>query len=87
MNRAGFIFAAMAGMHGFAWNSAHWSIGTHEARLILIGLAIVLFCPNRQTIMGWRWHSDYIYAAAFAALAGVSLMSMSNPPPFIYFQF
>jgi hypothetical protein len=56
-------------------------------RQILIGLAVALFAPNRQTIMSWRWQSDYLYAAAFAVLAGVSIMSMSNPPPFIYFQF
>jgi D-alanyl-lipoteichoic acid acyltransferase DltB (MBOAT superfamily) len=85
--RAGLLFACMAGMHGFAWGVAHWSLGSSEMRQILIGLAIVLFAPNRQTIMSWRWQNDYLYAAAFAVLAGVSIMSMSNPPPFIYFQF
>jgi hypothetical protein len=37
--------------------------------------------------VAYRWRSDLGYAAAFAILAGLSIMSMSNPPPFIYFQF
>jgi alginate O-acetyltransferase complex protein AlgI len=85
--RAGLIFASMAGLHGFAWNVAHWSIGPRELRQIVAGLAVVLFCPNRQTIMNWKWQNDYLYAGAFAILAAISIMSMSNPPPFIYFQF
>ncbi len=87
LKRAGLIFASMAGMHGFAWSASHLSIGGSEARQIAAGLVLVLFCPNRQAIMVWRWPSDYLYAGAFALLAGVSIMSMSNPPPFIYFQF
>jgi hypothetical protein len=61
--------------------------GPPELRECLVGLFVVLFCPNRQMIMSWNWRSDYLYAAAFAALAGTSLLQMSNPPPFIYFQF
>jgi len=87
LKRAGLIFASMAGMHGFAWSASHLSIGGAEARQIAAGLVLVLFGPNRQAIMAWRWPSDYLYAGAFAILAGVSIMSMSNPPPFIYFQF
>jgi hypothetical protein len=47
----------------------------------------VIFAPNRQQIMEWRWQNDWVYAGVFAALAGISVMAMSNPPPFIYFQF
>jgi hypothetical protein len=54
---------------------------------ILIGLAIVLLCPNRQTIMQWEWANDYLYAGVFAVLTTVCLLSMANPPAFIYFQF
>ena len=54
---------------------------------IAIGLLIVIFAPNRQQIMEWRWQNDWVYAGVFAALAGISVMAMSNPPPFIYFQF
>jgi hypothetical protein len=50
-------------------------------------LAIVLLAPNRQAIMQWQWQSDYVYASAFALLAGISILCMANPPPFIYFQF
>ena len=87
LSRAGLMFSSMAGLNGFAWNEYHLSIGAHDLRQILVGLAIVLLCPNRQTIMSWNWRNDYLWAGAFAVLAGVSIMSMSNPPPFIYFQF
>lgn len=81
--RAAAIFSGMAGLNGLGW--AGGSIGPPELRQCAAGL--VLCCPNRQTIMTWPWRSDYLYAAAFAALAGISLLQMSNPPPFIYFQF
>ena len=83
--RAGAMFSGMAGLNGFGW--ARGSVGPPELRECLAGLFVVLCCPNRQTIMSWNWRSDYLYAAAFAALAGTSLLQMSNPPPFIYFQF
>jgi alginate O-acetyltransferase complex protein AlgI len=79
------MFSGMAGLNGFGW--AGGSVGPPELRQCLAGLFLVLCCPNRQTIMSWQWRSDYLYAAAFAALAGTSLLQMSNPPPFIYFQF
>jgi alginate O-acetyltransferase complex protein AlgI len=85
--RASLLLTSMIGLHGFAWHAVRNSIGPRELRELFIGLVIVLFCPNRQTIMGWRWESDWLYAGAFAVLAAVSIMSMSNPPPFIYFQF
>jgi alginate O-acetyltransferase complex protein AlgI len=85
--RAKMIFTAMAGLNGIAFTSSNYSIGWPRLEQIGIGLIIVFFCPNRQTIMAWRWHSDWRYALAFAALGGVSVMAMSNPPPFIYFQF
>ena len=85
--RAAFLLTSMAGLNGFAFNAVHFSIGRHELRVIALGLALVFFCPNRQTIMSWRWQSDWLYAGVFAVLAAVSIMSMSNPPPFIYFQF
>ena len=37
--------------------------------------------------MGWRWRSDYVYAIAFAVLAGVSILRFGNPSPFLYFLF
>jgi hypothetical protein len=85
IGRANAMFSGMAGLNGFGW--ARGSVGPPELRECLAGLFVVLFCPNRQTIMSWEWQSDYLYAAAFAALAGISLLQMSNPPPFIYFQF
>jgi len=79
------MLSGMAGLHGIGW--AHGEVVPAELRQCALGLAIVLFGPNRQTIMGWRWASDGLYATAFAILAGISLLAMSNPPPFIYFQF
>ena len=86
-DRAGQILGAMIGLGEIPWNSAAVTIGLAEWKLILIALAIVFLAPNRQTIMGWRWSSDYIYAAAFAMMAGFSILRLANPPPFIYFQF
>ena len=37
--------------------------------------------------MEWRWRNDYVYALAFAILAGVSILRFGNPSPFIYFLF
>jgi alginate O-acetyltransferase complex protein AlgI len=79
------IFSGMAGLNGLGW--AGGKVGPPELRECLAGLFVVLCCPNRQTIMGWQWRSDYLYAVAFAVLAGMSVLQMSNPPPFIYFQF
>lgn len=84
-DRMAAMLAGMAGFHGLGWTRGE--VGPHELRQCALGLVIVLLCPNRQTIMGWRWASDGLYAAAFAILAGISLLAMSNPPPFIYFQF
>jgi alginate O-acetyltransferase complex protein AlgI len=85
--QAALILKGMAGLSGFAWDPSWYSVGWHELRQIAIGLVLVLFCPNRQTLLSRAWKSDYVYAGAFALLAGLSIMSMANPPPFIYFQF
>jgi alginate O-acetyltransferase complex protein AlgI len=86
-SRAADFFAAMAGFNGFSFNAVQDAIGWRELGLIGGGLAIALFGPNRQTIVSWQWPSDWLWAGAFAVLAGVSIMGMANPPPFIYFQF
>jgi D-alanyl-lipoteichoic acid acyltransferase DltB (MBOAT superfamily) len=85
--RAADFFTAMAGINGYSFNAVQDAIGWRELGLIGGGLAIALFCPNRQTILAWHWPSDWLWAGAFAVLAGVSIMGMANPPPFIYFQF
>jgi len=85
--QAALIFHGMAGLSGFSFDPQWYSIGWHELRQIGIGLVLVLFCPNRQNLMAREWKSDYVFAGAFAILAGISIMSMANPPPFIYFQF
>ena len=85
--RAKIILIAMAGLSGIEFTSSNYSIGWRQFAQIGVGLIIVFLCPNRQTIMSWRWDSDWLYALAFAALGGVSVMAMANPPPFIYFQF
>ena len=85
IGRAATMFSGMAGLNGLGW--AGGSVGPPELRECVAGLFVVLCCPNRQAIMSWEWRSDHLYAAAFAALAGTCLLQMSNPPPFIYFQF
>jgi alginate O-acetyltransferase complex protein AlgI len=82
--RASQFFVGMTGLRGFSLGSFSY---IKDWRLIAIGLLIVIFAPNRQQIMEWRWQNDWVYAGVFAALAGISVMAMSNPPPFIYFQF
>jgi alginate O-acetyltransferase complex protein AlgI len=86
-SRAEDFFAAMVGFNGFSFGTVRYAIGWHDLALIGGGLAIALVCPNRQTIVAWQWPSDWLWAGAFAVLAGVSVMAMANPPPFIYFQF
>ncbi len=85
--RAWQVLSAMAGGDGFGWGITAHSIRPRDAQWILIVLGIVLLAPNRQQIMRWQWRSDWAWAFAFAALAGVSVMRLGNPPPFIYFQF
>jgi alginate O-acetyltransferase complex protein AlgI len=81
------MLRAMVGFNGFSWGASYQSLDRHQYVRILIGLGIVLLCPNRQTIMEWDWASDYLYAGVFAVLTAVCLLSMANPPAFIYFQF
>src|SRR5262249_36601723 len=54
---------------------------------LLPALAIVLWGPTRQTIMTWRVKSDWVYAIAFALLAGISILRLGGPMPFLSFQF
>jgi alginate O-acetyltransferase complex protein AlgI len=85
--RARIVLAGMAGLGGFAWHPTDHSIGRHELKRLLFGLAMVLWCPNRRTLLEWRWQSDYVYAVAFALLAGISILRLGDPSPFLYFQF
>ena len=85
--RAQVILSGMAGLNGLGWSALPYSIGGERLKLLLPALAIVLWAPNRQAIMTWRWRSDYAYAIAFAVLAGVSILRFGNPSPFFYFLF
>ena len=85
--RAQVILAGMLGLNGFAWPHLPDSIGGNRFKLLVLALAVVLWCPNRQAIMQWRWASDYAYAVAFALLAGFSILRLGDPSPFLYFQF
>jgi alginate O-acetyltransferase complex protein AlgI len=85
--RAQVILSGMAGLNGLGWSALPYSIGGGRLKLLLPALAIVLWAPNRQAIMTWRWRSDYAYAIAFAVLAGVSILRFGNPSPFFYFLF
>jgi alginate O-acetyltransferase complex protein AlgI len=85
--RAWEIVRGMVGANGFAWRPQWGSFTREKYHAIVGGLLVVWFCPNRQTIMQWEWMGDYVYAAAFVALAAVSLLNLANPPAFVYFQF
>jgi alginate O-acetyltransferase complex protein AlgI len=85
--RAWEIVRGMVGANGFAWRSEFGSFNQEKYRAIVEGLVVVLFCPNRQAIMQWDWVGDYVYAAAFVALAVISVLNLANPPAFVYFQF
>jgi hypothetical protein len=37
------------------------------------------------TAMRWRVRSDYVYAMAFALLAGISILRLGDPSPFLYY--
>jgi alginate O-acetyltransferase complex protein AlgI len=87
LERARDILAGMAGLHGFAWQHLPYTIGGNRFKLLLPALAVVLWCPNRQAMMQWRWENDYAYAAAFAVLAGLCILRLGDPSPFVYFQF
>jgi D-alanyl-lipoteichoic acid acyltransferase DltB (MBOAT superfamily) len=85
--RAGEVYAGLAGLGGFAWDTAPYAIAGNAWKRLLPLLALVLWCPNRREIMAWQWRSDVLYAAAFAALACLGILSLSTPSPFLYFQF
>jgi len=85
--RAQVILAGMAGLNGFAWPHLPYSIGGNRYKFLLPALALVLWCPSRRTIMERRWENDYLFAAAFAVLAGLSILRLGDPSPFLYFQF
>ena len=85
--RAHIMLEGMVGLNGFAWSQMPYSIGGKRLERLIPALVIVLWGPNRQTIMTWRVTSDWVYALAFAILAGMSILRLGDPSPFLYFQF
>jgi alginate O-acetyltransferase complex protein AlgI len=85
--RAGLMFAGLAGAGGLAWDSTPTAFGAHEWKRLLPLLALVWCAPNRQTIVAWRWRSDVAYATAFVALTLLAVLSLGEPTPFVYFRF
>jgi len=85
--RARVLLGGMVGVYGFAWDRMPYSIGLPKLEFLLPALAVVLWCPNRQTILQRPWRDDRVYALAFALVAGLSLFRLANPSPFYYFQF
>ena len=85
--RAGLMLGGMAGAYGFAWDAVPGSIGLHEWKRMLPALLIALYLPNRQRVMQWHGLRGWPRAVAFALLAGVSILRLSDPEPFFYFQF
>ena len=87
LERAEVILTGMAGLSGMEWPRGPHAIGGNRLKWLLPALAIVLWAPNRQTIMTWQVRSDFAYALAFALLAGLSILRLSDPSPFLYFIF
>ena len=85
--RASVMLAGLVGAGGFAWDSGPHAFDTHEWKRLLPALALVLWAPNRQAIVAWRWESDTAYALAFITLMVVSIFCFGEPTPFVYFQF
>jgi alginate O-acetyltransferase complex protein AlgI len=85
--RAGVILAGMAGAQGFAWDAFPHSIGFGEWQRLLPALLIVLWMPNRQQLLQWPGWRGWRRAVAFALLAGISILRLSDPEPFFYFQY
>ena len=85
--RAGVVLAGMAGLNGFASDGAEYSIGAHQVKRLVAGLALVLWCPNRRSVLEWQWGSDSLYAVVFALLMGLSILQLGDPSPFLYFRF
>jgi hypothetical protein len=81
------LLTGLCGQSGFAAGDLDAAFRTNEWKRILPALALVLWCPNRQTIMAWRWSSDWAYAGAFAVVAGVAILRLGDPLPFVYFRF
>jgi D-alanyl-lipoteichoic acid acyltransferase DltB (MBOAT superfamily) len=85
--RASVLLAGLCGQTGFAPSELDAGFGLHEWKRILPALALVLLCPNRRTIMAWRWNSELAYAGAFAVVASVAILRLGDPLPFFYFRF
>ncbi len=85
--QASTVLASMFGLHGIGAGAEGATFGSHEYKRIAAGLALVLWCPNRQAIMRWPWRSDVVYAIVFSLLFGISVLTLANPVPFYYFQF
>jgi len=82
---AGRILKAMAGLHGF--ESAHRLsalVGANFALMLFAGLLWVNFAPNTWEI---KLQPKLRYAIVLGLLLGASILMMSNPSPFLYFQF
>ena len=85
--RAGVVFAGLVGRGGLAADAWAPALGWHEWKRLLSALALVLWCPNRQTILAWPWRSDLVWATAFAALMTLAILCLHQAEPFVYFRF
>ena len=88
LQRAQVILPGMAGLNGFEWSD----FAVLDRRQPLSSCSSRRW-PSRggartgRRSVEWRWKSDYVYAAAFALLAGVSILRFGDPSPFLYFLF
>jgi D-alanyl-lipoteichoic acid acyltransferase DltB (MBOAT superfamily) len=85
--RAGIVLAGLVGHGGLAADAWQPAFGWHEWKRLLPALALVLWCPNRQTILAWPWRSDLAWATVFAALMTFAILCLHQPEPFVYFRF
>ncbi|MBI4517425.1 MAG: MBOAT family protein [Deltaproteobacteria bacterium] len=88
--RAQLVLLAMVGVSDASLELTPRFFDADEWQWLLAGLALVLWSPNRRAVQAMierQWRSDHVYAAAFAVMAGLCLLRLGDPSPFLYFQF
>jgi len=85
--RVAAVGGGLFGLNGFAWHSSALAVGGNQFKWLLLGLAFVMWAPNRQRVVAWRWSNDWAYAVAVATLVVLSVLHIGAPAPFFYFQF
>jgi alginate O-acetyltransferase complex protein AlgI len=82
---AGDVLGSMVGLHGIdSWSEARGLIGSKFALLIAAALVFVNVAPNTWEI---EIRPRRSYGLALGLLLAAAVLMISNPSPFLYFQF